>query len=163
MIQRTNKRRRKNNSRKNKQTETNDHETKSEISNNKKRLREETPFMCIGAHVDFLILTFLSGFLFSIFPNLEKIHFGGFGKKTPEPYQFSTHKYTQPNMLGNFFSFSFPSFFLFSILPKIYSTKHIFSFFFTMILFVYEILPPSHFFCPLFYFEISQNIVLFLK
>ena len=81
MIQRTNKRRRKNNSRKNKQTETNDHETKSEISNNKKRLREETPFMCIGAHVDFLILIFLSGFLFSIFPwrkyilvGLEKKH-----------------------------------------------------------------------------------------
>ena len=26
-----------------------------------------------------------------------------------------------------------------------------------------EILPPSHFFCPLFHFETSQNIVLFLK
>ena len=25
------------------------------------------------------------------------------------------------------------------------------------------ILPPSHFFCPLFHFEMSQNIVLFLK
>ena len=25
------------------------------------------------------------------------------------------------------------------------------------------LLPPSYFFCPLFYFEMSQNIVLFLK
>ena len=25
------------------------------------------------------------------------------------------------------------------------------------------ILPPSHFFCPLFHFEMSQNIVMFLK
>ena len=27
----------------------------------------------------------------------------------------------------------------------------------------YLLLPPSHFFCPLFHFEMSQNIVLFLK
>ena len=27
----------------------------------------------------------------------------------------------------------------------------------------YLVLPPSHFFCPLFHFEISQNIILFLK
>ena len=26
-----------------------------------------------------------------------------------------------------------------------------------------KLLPPSHFFCPLFHFEMSQNIVLFLK
>ena len=26
-----------------------------------------------------------------------------------------------------------------------------------------KLLPLSHFFCPLFYFKISQNIVLFLK
>ena len=93
----------------------------------------------------------------------DKIFWWVWKKKTPEPYQFSTHKYTQSNMLGNFFSFSFPSFYLFSILPKIHSTKHTFRFFFTMILFVYEILHLSHFFCPLFYFKISQNIVLFLK
>ena len=40
--------------------------------------------MLVGAHEDFLILIFLSGFHFSIFFDLEKKHFGRFGKKTPD-------------------------------------------------------------------------------
>ena len=33
----------------------------------------------------------------------------------------------------------------------------------TVAAYITYILPPSHFFCPLFHFEMSQNIVLFLK
>ena len=53
---------------------------------------------------DFFVLIFISGFLFSFLPNLRRKHFGGLGEKTPKPYQFSTHKYSQPNMLRKFFS-----------------------------------------------------------
>ena len=69
---------------------------------------------------DFFVLIFISGFLFSFLPNLRRKHFGGFGEKTPKPYQFSTHKYSQPNMLRKFFSsLVFSLFFFFFILPKI--------------------------------------------
>ena len=66
---------------------------------------------------DFFVLIFISGFLFSFLPNLRRKHFGGLGEKTPKPYQFSTHKYSQPNMLRKFFSSLVFSLFFFFFHP----------------------------------------------